>query len=505
MKVWGTYISILISCSTIAFSQTIDELLIVTNSVYEANKSALSFPKNQEYLDPFFNFSKLPESSSVIHNQIAVKEVEKKLHKNNLGLQLKASANYNLDVIPDEETNINIRSSLRTELEWKILKNGFIANRRRALVTQNEIFQLEEDKNRADAELWRRQLKRKYIYAINEELKIVLNQKQQFLNQYFDVVQSLYQQKYIGRNTIIDLGHQIHINDQKIEGLEVYNKTLQDSSMLPLQQLKLPLLQVYNTTVDVAHQMKVSEDLALSNAALQSHWLENVNFSVYVNQNWIRLQTQNRDFTSVGLRLTAPLFHSYQKELIQKKQALIKAQFQDKNVGKTNRWIVQFSEYQEKIKDLNGQYKKWELLEEQLRVAQILKEELSTNEFGIKNLDRQRYQFEILETVLEIKKQLYKAVIELKVMVPDLKYAPFKFKSTMEKQQVMITTESVYPYELQFSFLQAKGISKVFIANPTEKIKQLGEKYQIEIEQTTSIGIKTVDNWINEEIRSLKD
>ncbi len=504
MKEWGIYILMLFFSNTTSFSQTIEELLLATNSIYEKNKSELSFPNTQEYVDPFLSFSKFPETSSILHHQIELKKVEQKIHENNVGLQLKASTNYNLDVTPDEEININIRSSIRTELEWKVLKNGYVANRRKAFITQNEIFKLEEQKNTTDAELWRRQLKHKYIYAINEELNALLKQKQEFLNQYFDVVQALYQQKYVSRTTIINVGHQIHNNHKKIIGLKEYNKTLQDSSITSLQKLKLPLLQI-NTTVNAKYPIEVIKDLDLAKVTLQSHWLENINFSVYLNQNWISLQSQNRNFTSVGLRFSAPLFRTYRKKLIKKKQAVIKAQFLDRKIGKMNRWIVQFSDYQEKTKDLNEQYKKWKLLEEKLRVAQVLKKELATDEFGIKNLSRQLYQFEILENVLEIKKQLYKAIVALKVLVPNLSYAPFQFKSNQNTQKIIINNEYIYSFELQFSFLQAKGISKAYVTHSTEKLQKLSAEYQIEIEQTTSTSITSVTTWIDQELQSLKE
>lgn len=502
MKVWCVHIVIYIGVFTSLNAQSLEDLLLTTHKIQKSTQHLLQFPKKSKISKLDFLYKK-NDSTSLISQQIQLKELEAISKRKDYGLYIKASANKNIGNIIDEETNINLRARARMELELKLLKEGFFSNKQKARVFENEKTQLQLQKNKEALKLWRRSFKAQTTYSIQNELKELLIQKKKFMDQYYEVVQSLYSKKYIGRELLIQLGHQIYISENRIQGIDEHNQQIKDSSFVALPIEKLPLIEVDHFIKENSVPLDSIQILEIDRLALQSHWTKNWNLSVYVNQNWIEQNFNDRHYTSIGVRFSAPLKKSYQKSLLKQQQKVVLAQFKNKRQGITNQWIVQFSEYQEKVKDLHQQFKNWQVVQEKLRVLQVLKDEITPYQHGLQQLELQLIQFEILENTLALKLQLYNAISHLKVMQPSIKYIPFEFKQLPEQQTIIIIDNNVFDYQLQFEFLKARAISKVYLSKPTPKLKQLCDNYNIEIVDHVEERFIRLEHWINEELKNL--
>ena len=149
------------------------------------------------------------------------------------------------------------------------------------------------------------------------------------------------------------------------------------------------------------------------NIKLQHHLVNDLNLSLYANQNFIYSTTAQTFFPSVGIRFRAPIRFNHKKKIIETKIKILKAQETDISVGKYNASLTYIKEYNEKLKDLQNQYKSWQVLEERIRILKVLKRELNSSETGLLLLGLMEEQFRILDNTLQLKRQLYKAITRL--------------------------------------------------------------------------------------------
>ena len=500
------HIIILIFIPFFLFGQSLEGVIKDAENLVKKAEITLTFPENETKIFLPFQQFKLEKNKNVNLLEIDLKTLESNQYKNDIGLVFKANANHNFSDALDEETNTSIITSVKAEVEWNVLKSGYFENQTKAKRVENQIVVLKEESDKVQKELWRKQFKIDYNYVLNKEVIHLQKTFLSFENDYFDLLNKLYYQKLIKREKLLQVSSQIHVLEEQITTLEKENVLLRDSvSTAYLKIKKLPLLKVRLDSFSLKETyapIHVKEE----NIHLQQHRLNDINLSLYVNQNYRYSEATQRYFPSVGIRFKAPLRFNNRKKIIETKIKILKAQEADTSLEQFNNTLTYISEYNEKLKDLQNEYKNWQVLEERIRILKIIKEEFKTQDTGTLLLDFLEEQFRILENVLQLKRQLYKVITRLfelnETSKIDALFVPYTFKKTTNLERLVLVSSKKYSLNFQLNFLKAKGLSVVVLRNDLaiqEKLKNRSINYVLVNKST-----KTVEQFIKEEVERIK-
>lgn len=497
------FISTLAPLST--SGQSLDSLIIVSENLYQNTEAYLDFPVHND----LFSFNEIQtKDSTSTHYEIALKKAQQKAYRNDIGLSFKANAQYNFNGDLDIETNTFTNSRIKTEIEWNILKGGFINNRNNAQQLEHQIAILDAEKEHKQKVIWRRQFRLQYTYSINQELINLFTKKLDFLNHYFDLTAQLYAQSRIKREEFIKLSQLIVTTETELNNTIRFNAQIKDSITTSLSLQKLPLLEIVDIRFRESalfKQQHTNDSLRAQNVKLQHHWTKNVQLAAYANYNWLQTNSSNRDFASVGLRLSVPLKMSNDKEIAKATIARDIAFYKNKTIGADIEFTTFYKSYREKIRDLKNQYKNWQILEERKRVLRVLKQELDNDTSGIQQLALQATQFETLENTLYLKMQLYNALSHLYELDEACSIQPLVFETTPQ-QEVVVTQSTEYDTAFQIAFAKAKNIQRISLTTTNNSI--------IKKWKTAGFTLKTIsqnaspiqlNKWIQSEYEQLKE
>ena len=494
----------MIMISNVLAAQVRQELLDSINTIYWEASQSLKIDYYNQTNTKFHQFNIPAGTTQLSSLKIKEKEIQQKQYRTDIGLVFKATANHNVNNVFDDENNEFVSTRIRTELEWNIFKNGFFNNRQRAEQLNNDIAVLEQQQEVDNIYLWRRQYRLSYSYAINNELIELLESRQNFLNGYFELITELYRKKIIDREHIINLSNDIQTTQQELNHYKTLNGTIKDSIFPEYAHIKLPFVVMVNDSFNPEIEDSISDSLELSTVQNDYKWYQDISLSIYANQNWVTSNQLNRNYTSVGLRLKIPLKRNYNKELLQTREAILKYEQADKDIGAYNSTLTYYNSYREKFKDLKEQYKKWELLEEQKRKLQLLKEDINDTQAGIKLMQALTEQFEIVKNMLQIKRQLYTSLSHLYQLDSKLQLVKYTFKQPTDVI-VLVSNSTIYTNTHQIAFLKLQQIEHVYIKNIDKDFKEQLILSGFEVIETKETSNKTLlEDWMLNEHNQLK-
>ncbi|OSY87664.1 hypothetical protein WH52_09510 [Tenacibaculum holothuriorum] len=500
-------LSFLILYYGISQAQTLNDLLKKANDLYETTNSTLVFPKkNTSPLFPF-NFS-ISEKRDVNYYQIHLKELESKQFKQDLGLVFKTNINYNFRDAFDEEQNTFNRFRLRTEVEWNIFKNGFTHNRTKSQQKQNEIEHLQLQSSQVKKQLWRRQFRIDYNYIANIEAIKLYSSFLGFENEYFDFLNTLYSKSLIKREQLIKVGNQIYILKNQLELIKKENQLVKDSvSSSVLIINKLPVFSIKTDSVFISKNLYNNSYLQ-ENVRLNHKAINDLSLSIYVNQNFNASFTRSQYFPAVGIRFKAPIRFNKRQEIIKAKIQLLEAQEKDKKVGQYNILITQLNSYNEKLKDVQNQYKNWLVVEERIRILKLLKSELDSYDTGLLILQLTEEKFKILENIVQLKRQLYTCISHLFQLCPNDNIQefliPYSFENIQEKQTIIFDENNMYSFNFQYEFIKAKKEFSIAVQKDNIQAQQFLRAKNIIFSIVDKSTSKTISQLITEELEALK-
>ena len=374
-------------------AQELQSLVKEGELLFEKTRPTLVFPKTSTFDSNQHFYSILDSLRSVNFLESELKRLQSKQYLQDIGLVFKATARHNFrNVFDNENNNFNI-GQVRAELEWNILGSGYTYNRSKSQRLENERKILHNNQIKEDRILMRRQFRIDYTYAINKETIQLFESFFQFENEYFDFLNKLYFKKYIKREKLIQVGQQINVLKNQMEVLKAENTMLKDSvSERYLNVNRLPFLKLEIDSLSYLHN---KENLLLQkeNVYLQHKPTNDLNFSFYVQESFNYSNAGHRFFPSVGVRFRAPIRFNQRKKIVETKLKILEAQNTDASVGKHNRIITLLGGYNEKLKDVQNQYKGWKIVEERIRVLSVLKSELDNEETGILLLELLEEEF----------------------------------------------------------------------------------------------------------------
>lgn len=441
--------------------QSLEPIVQGTARLFETSQVGLRFPLAN---DSLMLEQMVWTDSTYVDHQIAYNQLRAEDLELDLGLAVNVRGLYNLRGDFEEDVNNYTKSRLRTELEWNILESGLVENRIAAkrLQNTNELLALEqEEKQRLE---WRRQFRIDYTYSINKELIALMQEKEAFLEGYFDLLTQLYQQKYILREQVLQTGQQLSKVGQEIELLSKINHRLEDSISLNVSNGPLPIVAI-DTLPQGAMTQRPLDSLLLAGAKFAHHWTNDLEVSLFTNYNWVQTELNDRDFAAVGFRVSVPLRTNRRKELIRTKVEMEKAYYRDQQTGNKNQLVTYLDAYREKAGDLRTQYQNWLIFEERKRREQLLKDEYGNLDSGLKLLEIQSVQFDILENTLKLKKQLYTTISHLYQIEGSIRLIPFPFEAKKAERISVGTMDSNFDQARLIEFAQAQQIQTIYWSN----------------------------------------
>lgn len=492
------FISILLLSSSLN-AQELDRLIEEGDRLFTHTNRQLKFPKNQLGLEQLVFFSPLDTARNSHYLELQLLEIEKQQFRQDIGLQFKALANYNFrDVINEETNNFNL-GTIRAELEWNVLRSGYSNNRIQGKIKENQ-FRIQSNALKQNEKiLQRRKFRVDYTYAINQEKLYHLEKQLKFQNQYFDFLNKLYFQKYLKREKLIQVSHEISVLEGEIQHLKKENLTLKDSVSVAFQNLKsMPLLSLNLDSIDVSDSyFRSNIILESNNIKLRHKAINDLSLSFYVQENYNYSRAAQRFFPSIGFRFKAPIRLNQRKKIIDTKIKILNAQSMDKSVGRNNKWITAIKSYNEKLKDLKNQYKNWQILEERIRVLTVLKSEINDKDTGILLLENTHEKFKVLANVIQLKRQLYTLLSQILELanwdnIEDIATL-FQFENKEKKsQQFLIKNDPLITLDTQLNYylLNQKHI-QLFVNKGDiaiqQKLKQERIKYGIATKGVTTL------------------
>ena len=504
MKSFKLHIIILFTCNLI-YAQEHNNLLESINKVYNEVSSDLGIDNFNQFTETLDQSTIPSKFEKLTKLQVEEKELLKKELRNDIGLSFKGSVNHNLSDVFDDENNEFISTRFRAELEWNILKTGFVDNRQKSKSIDDKIQLLKIEKEQQIKYLWRRQYRLSYSYAIHKELIHIYELKLNFLNHYFDVLSELYSQKEIDREQIIKISHDLRITEKEIENYKAINISIQDSILPKYETIKLPFIVIAdNNKFSPKFNSHFMDSLEIDILKRDQKWYQDISLSIYVNQNWISSTRLDRNYTSIGTRLKIPLRKKYRKEFLKSRTDILLQQRLDENIGIYNTSLTYYDSYREKLKDLQDQQKKLNLVNERQRKLTLLKEENGVLQNGLKSMETLLEQFEILKNMLQIKKQLYTSISHLLELDKTLNLSKYNFKID-SNIKVIITNSNIFSKSHQIAFLKLKNITKVYAIDIDSHFKKELEALGFYVEYVEyKSEEKILEQWMLEEQNNLK-
>ncbi len=508
MKTNKLHIVILLMTAQILSAQNLGSIVYEAEVLYKKTKPSLVFPKSKNLLPSQHFYSELDTAKNINFWESELKRIESSQYKKDIGLVFKANAHYNFRNGFDEDTqNFNI-GRVRAELEWNILKSGYTYNRTKSKRLENEMQILKYKSLQEERELMRRQFRIDYTYAINLENISFFTRFLAFENEYFDYLNKLYFKKYIKRERLIKVSHQINILKNQIEVLQKQNQILKDSvSPRYLSMEKLPFLQLHIDSLSLQTPFNGLE-LKKENIELQHKAINDLNLSFYVQETFNQLRNGHRFFPSVGIRFRAPIRFNHRKKIIETKKKIVVAQEIDKSVGKYNRLITLTSGYNEKLRDLQHQFKNWEFVEERIRILSVLKSELKNDETGTLLLELLEEEFKILENTIQLKRQLYTTLSHVYELteITDIHslVTPVQFGDINQGKQFAIQYSKNYSTNFQIQFLKAKGCKEVEVLEGNIRLQKALEKAKMPYKKVKNITYQLIEKAIQRELTEIQ-
>jgi hypothetical protein len=353
-----------------------------------------------------------------------------------------------------------------------------------------------------------------YNYSINQELIELFSRKEKFLEAYYDIAIQLYADKLISRETIIDLGLQLSTCQTELKNTKDFNKQLLDSLPERMPFEKLPLVSIRE--IELGHDfgsktsllqeiLKRSDSLKAENLELENHWTNNIKLDGYVNYNFLQTTIDNRNFASVGLRLSFPIRFKNQREVIDATDRLNKANSAESVNGQEHTRTTYYESYREKIRDLKNQHNNWQIITERKRVLWALKSEISDKQAGLLQLASQHEQFAILENCLRLKKQLYTALSHLYEIDPNIHFEVLTF-SEKKQETALLNDDTVHSIEFYLAFAKAKNITTLYTRKTDSEMEKKFKAAGIKIipQAAEKMDIRDLNEWIASELNNFK-
>lgn len=426
-----TLIPTVLLVSLLGHGQADSTKLYIDNlySNWKSTYSKYNFEHNKGNKDDISSlFSKQFSDSNRVENfLIQLKKLESNYYKGNIGLGFNAAFLNNPTGGEQDFDNIIYRSRFITDVGWDILRSGYVHNRLKAQIAENEckiaaIEDKELKKNASFAILWNY-----IIYQFNLQKIQVLNDRMKLAQNKIDAIKKLYFLNKVDETELLRHFESIAEIRSMFNVYKEYNDQLKlEYQFADDDMFNLPLIDIkYNTIKDRldGQQQDSIVYLLKENIDLNNKFIKDISLRTSVRYSYYDLVTNNpstRDFISLGISLGIPI--NFNRKT---KQDWINLQKESvEYIPESERVIIQKSilnnyyEFRYKLKQYTSMHYKRLLYQELLRKenARYSVDYLSFNPVSSLRILDDLMKIDI--EMLDLKQQMYLKLITIHSEIP---------------------------------------------------------------------------------------
>ncbi len=436
----------------------------------DINKSYLFY----QYEDSTTNYNKNLGSS--------IRKAEAEMLAKDWGLDWNSGYAINTASGVDATDNLIYRSRVQSELSWNILNNGFIENKDRSKVKENEskiLELLENENNKGDGLIvkWH-----KIIYHFNKSKIDILNKRLSLAKQRVDVAYKLNAISLVTQEELLKNLESFAEIKSLLNIYEDYNTKVSEFEKEEING-DFPLLDIdYEYVLKGLKGTKNDSVVALqlANLELQNKPLNDINLRAYSRYNYYDLitTTSNRSFFTFGLSLGVPLVFDKKESqnLIRLKREELESVNPENNIDVQKDVLGYFYEFRYKLKQFNTFYYKRLMMKELLRKEQA-RHQVNTLDFNpLKALRLLDEMMSIDIELIDLKQQMYLYILRIQAAEPTLEIKrvlkPIHLDDIEIKEAVKIENEVYiwsktlveYDHDFLLNYLVLNKVPKVVLS-----------------------------------------
>jgi hypothetical protein len=373
-------------------------------------------------------FSKQFSDSNRVENfLVGLKTLESDYYKGNIGLGFNAGFLNNPSGGEQGFDNIIYRSRFITDIGWDILQSGYVHNRLKSQIAENEskiaaIEDKELKKNASFAILWNY-----VIYQFNLQKIQVLNDRMKLAQDKIDAIKKLYFLNRVDESellkhleSIAEIRSMFNVYKEFNEQLKVeYQFNSNDTLDLPLIDIKYNAIK---ERLDGQQQDSISYFLK-ENIDLKNKFVKEISLRTSVRYSYYDLITTNpssRDFFSLGISLGIPInFNRKTKqEWIDLQKESVEYIPESERITLQKSILNNYYEFRYKLKQYTSMHYKRLLYQELLRKenARYSIDYLSFNPVSSLRILDDLMKIDI--EMLDLKQQMYLKLISIHTEIP---------------------------------------------------------------------------------------
>mgnify|MGYP001233866500 CR=1 FL=1 len=347
--------------------------------------------------------------------------------KKDWGVDLNANYIENINV-PAENVIDNSIYNRRAQVgvEWDILKNGLVENRKEAQYYANKAYLadkylMEEEKDRYFLDRWNH-----IIFLFNQEKLKVLSVREGLINEQIDFARSLFFLKHLSKEELLKYESTL----AEIKGLKNLYNAYNDQyfydidttviiNELPLYDINYEaLIKNFNSPIGDTIKLILEEQLEL-----RTHWSRNFSVNTFARYNTYDLagvSATKRNFFTLGLGFSMPLPLNIKSsnKLEEIQQKIEYSKYSDESYIREKNIINLTYEYRYKLKQYIQFYQKRRVYEERVRKLRILKNSQSMAFNPIKANQTINELLSIDLELIDLKQNLYLNLLKIYSELP---------------------------------------------------------------------------------------
>jgi hypothetical protein len=497
---------------SVTAQKTADELIGKLYQIWENhyhNHSADLISGDAKAVEVLFEFNNDTTTNydNIIYD---LKIAEAALYKKHWGVDW--NTNYLINSAPGMEMadNIIYRSRIQTEVKWNVLNNGYLENKFKSQIKENEALMYQIQNNQS---IHKRKLLPTWhtiIYHFNLQKINLLNTRLEIAKSKLESAYQLYDKGLVLQEEMLKNAEDYAEVKSLLNIYEDYNAQL-TGYITPRTNQSYPLIDINYPAIIEAVSAPLNDSVAQlvrSSIELESKRINTINFSVFTRYNYydlINLNNVDRSFFTFGAAVGVPLnFDQKEKNRVNelKLQSLSQPD-PTQQVQLQQDVLSYFYEFRYKFKQFNSFYHKTLYYKELLRKeeARYAIDKLSFNPLkALRLLD----DLLAVETeLIDIKQQMYLYLLRIYLTLPNSSLNELFTVSAIEDldmnqklltfDEAYIWSKTVLEYSPEFivAYCKKLNLNAVAVSLPSDDARSLALTSQLreaKISTTLLIG-----------------
>jgi hypothetical protein len=502
--------SLLFTC-TAAFSQKVREEIVLLDSLFikhttENTRNVIANSDVYSLFQPDLRIANSSLSDSIY-------SLKSSIYKRDIGLDFNSSLvnNQQIDIV-NLDDNLPFKSRIQSGIEWNLLKNGLLQNRKEAkkiLIEQKINHQLNNNYSDKNSFL---ESYNKIIQLFNEEKILLLNNRLKMLSTLNGSLSRLYLSNTIKQDEWLEIQQRLAENKSLIQIYQPYNSLHKTSNTK--SNINFPIFDI-NEQELMKYQNSLQKDSLefyfKQINKLSDNWLNTVNLSPYTRYNYYNLMNGSsssyRAFFSVGANLSIPLdFNRSKLKTLHELEAKQKIQsIENQHQFYYEELANDLYEYRYNLYQLTSIYYKRKIIEDAISIETIKRELNPANYSPIKACklidDLYRIDLELIELNQNLYLKLLKIHKKNDIIPMDKLIKPFNFSSlnpidSLNKKSIYIWSKTfkAYSSDILIQYIKTNQLNNVVLSIQEDSIDNQNQFCRILSENNIGVEIMIGNN-----------